>query len=177
MSADWEQLELRPKILDLFCCEGGAGMGYHRAGFDVFGVDLFEDYTQARYPFPSYRCDALATMRHLLDGYLVPFQGERLGLEDFDAIHASPPCQRYSITNAARKADYPDLIAPTRLALQATGRLRAAEQGGRRGVHGHRLDDVEGTPPSDPARLHRAHRSATPSLLGSSTANADGGQR
>ena len=52
----------RPKLLDLFCCEGGASMGYHRAGFDVTGVDLFEDYSQKRYPFPSYKGDALAVL-------------------------------------------------------------------------------------------------------------------
>lgn len=30
----------RPRLLDLFCCAGGAGTGYHRAGFDVVGVDI-----------------------------------------------------------------------------------------------------------------------------------------
>lgn len=29
-----------PRLLDLFCCAGGAAMGYHRAGFDVVGVDI-----------------------------------------------------------------------------------------------------------------------------------------
>lgn len=27
------------KVLDLFCGAGGAGMGYHRAGFEVVGAD------------------------------------------------------------------------------------------------------------------------------------------
>ena len=31
---------MRPKLLDLFCGAGGASTGYHRAGFDVTGVDL-----------------------------------------------------------------------------------------------------------------------------------------
>lgn len=99
---------MKPKLLDLFCCEGGASMGYHRAGFDVHGVDLFEDYSQKRYPFPSTKGDVFEILDHSID----------LG---YDAIAASPPCQRYSITNAARQADYPDLIEPTREALQATG--------------------------------------------------------
>ena len=30
-------------------------MGYHRAGFEVVGVDLFEDYTQARLSEPDRR--------------------------------------------------------------------------------------------------------------------------
>lgn len=97
----------KPKLLDLFCCEGGASMGYHRAGFDVTGVDLFEDYSQKRYPFPSIKGDALAHLERC-PGY--------------DVIVASPPCQRYSITNAARQADYPDLIGPVRDLLIDTGK-------------------------------------------------------
>lgn len=30
----------KPRLLDLFCCAGGAGVGYTRAGFDVVGVDI-----------------------------------------------------------------------------------------------------------------------------------------
>lgn len=112
----------RPKLLDLFCCEGGASMGYHRAGFDVYGVDLFEDYNQKRYPFPSIRGDVFPVLRGLSTGLPVAFNdGTVVTLRDFDAVAASPPCQRYSITNAARGHDYPDLIGPTREALQATG--------------------------------------------------------
>lgn len=110
------------RLLDLFCCEGGAGMGYHRAGFDVFGVDLFGDYMQARYPFRSVKGDVRDVMRTLILGGAIDFSGDNwLYLEDFDAIHASPPCQRYSITNAARQADYPDLIEPVRELIRATG--------------------------------------------------------
>jgi DNA (cytosine-5)-methyltransferase 1 len=47
--------------------------------------------------------------------------------QGFDAIHASPPCQAFSqatrnLWGAARAAEtHPDLIAPTREALDATG--------------------------------------------------------
>lgn len=68
----------RPVLLDLFCGAGGAAVGYQRAGFDVFGVDL---HPQPNYPFDHVQADALVWAR------------EPFNLRDFDAIHASPPCQ------------------------------------------------------------------------------------
>lgn len=131
----------RPKLLDLFCCEGGASMGYHRAGFDVYGIDLFEDYSQKRYPFPSMKAEALAALGAMLNHERpLVFRREWLGLSDFAAIAASPPCQRYSITNAARRADYPDLIGPVRELLQATGLPYV-------------IENVKGAPLHDPLTL------------------------
>jgi DNA (cytosine-5)-methyltransferase 1 len=95
----------RPKLLDLFCGAGGAGMGYHWAGFDVTGVDV---KPQPRYPFAFVQADAL--------DYLATTAPH------WDAIHASPPCQRYSLaTPHARRESHPDLLAPTREALEASG--------------------------------------------------------
>jgi len=89
------------RILDLFCCAGGAGMGYRRAGFEVVGVDLAP---QPRYPFAFIQADALS-----LDMRFI---------RSFDAIHASPPCQHYSPLNAlSPEKEYPDLVAPTRALL------------------------------------------------------------
>ena len=93
----------RPRLLDLFCGAGGAGMGYHRAGFDVVGVDISP---QPRYPFEFVQADAMT-----------------FPLEGFDAIHASPPCQAYSVTrhNWNARSDHPDLLGPTRERLQEAG--------------------------------------------------------
>ena len=90
----------RPRLLDLFCGAGGAAMGYSRAGFEVVGVDL---HPQPHYPFEFDQADAMA-----------------YPLEGFDAIHASPPCQRYS-TMTASPLEHPDLYAPTRAVLVASG--------------------------------------------------------
>jgi DNA (cytosine-5)-methyltransferase 1 len=102
---------MRPRLLDLFCCAGGAAMGYHRAGFDVVGIDL---EPQPNYPFDSHVADALEVLRNADEW-----------VRNIDAIHASPPCQAYSTSSAqARKADadrYPDLIAAVREALVASG--------------------------------------------------------
>jgi DNA (cytosine-5)-methyltransferase 1 len=80
-------------------------MGYHRAGFEVVGVD---NRPMPRYPFEFHQADALT-----------------FPLEGFDAVHASPPCQRYSAMSACRPGlsdDYPDLIQPTRELLDSLGR-------------------------------------------------------
>lgn len=98
-----------PRMLDLFCGAGGAGMGYSRAGFDVVGVDIAP---QPNYPFAFHQGNALEVMA-------------AYGLEfEFDAIHASPPCQRHSAMTACRPglaAEYPDLIASTRALLIESG--------------------------------------------------------
>ena len=95
----------RPRLLDLFCGAGGAAMGYHRAGFEVVGVDIAP---QPHYPFEFHQADALT----------YPFDG-------FDAIHASPPCQHYSTATKMQGLDapdrHPDLIEPTRSRLFASG--------------------------------------------------------
>lgn len=95
------------KLLDLFCCEGGAAKGYQNAGFEVTGIDIEPRFAK-RYPGKFIQADAIDYVNQ---------HGHK-----YDLIHASPPCQKYSITNAARQHDYPDLIAVTRDALNATGK-------------------------------------------------------
>lgn len=95
---------MKPRLLDLFCGAGGAAMGYHRAGFEVVGVDV---EPQPHYPFKFVCMDAL---EYPLGGY--------------DAIHASPPCQGYtSMGNryAETKSLHPKLIEQTRERLVASG--------------------------------------------------------
>lgn len=125
----------RPRLLDLFCGAGGCSVGYHRAGFDVVGVD---HRTMSNYPFTMAVRDALETLRCLLDGNCIrPARKERYGLADFDAIHASPPCQKFSAMNRAVKADHPDLVAPIRLLLQESGKPWVIEN-----VEGSPVDGV-----------------------------------
>ena len=97
---------LKPRLLDLFCGGGGASMGYWLAGFEVVGVDIAK---QPRYPFTFFQADALEFV-------------EQYGW-NFDAIHASPPCQAYSRLAARHPdRDYPDLIGPTREILLGIGK-------------------------------------------------------
>jgi DNA (cytosine-5)-methyltransferase 1 len=98
-------------LLDLFCGAGGASVGYHRAGFEVVGVDI---RPQPNYPFEAYESDALDVLR---------IYAKRSAWEElpFDAIHASPPCQAYSETQRLHGNEYPKLIEPLRELLRATG--------------------------------------------------------
>ncbi len=108
---------MSPRLLDLFCGAGGAAVGYHRAGFDIVGVD---NRPQPNYPFDFVQDDALA----LLSTLTVRGQWDE---SPFDAIHASPPCQAFTQMSArwrgkGTKADeHPDLLTPTRELLPQTG--------------------------------------------------------
>lgn len=98
---------MRPRLLDLFCGAGGCSVGYHRAGFDVVGVD---PHPQPNYPYEFFQMDALRALELGWD------KGK------FDAIHASPPCQAYTVANNIHgRTDHPDLVAATRELLIATG--------------------------------------------------------
>jgi len=144
------------KLLDLFCGAGGAAMGYHRAGFDVVGVDLFP---QPDYPFEFHQREALDYLAH--HGH------------EFTAIHASPPCQASTAltkgTNQGRR--YVQLIPEVRRLLTSIGRPYVIEnvQGSdlRRDltlcgemfgldVIRHRYFEVSGFDAAQPA--HKPHR-------------------
>ena len=99
----------RLRLLDLFCGAGGAARGYQRAGFCVLGVDV---NPQPRYAGCQFvQTDALE--------YVAEHGHE------YDAIHASPPCQGYSIMRNLpwlKDREYPMLIDPVRELLEQTAR-------------------------------------------------------
>ncbi len=121
---------MRPRLLDLCCCQGGASKGYVDAGFDVVGVDL---QPQPRYPFEFHQADVLNVLR-ACDPYPAVI-GWR-----FAAIHASPPCQAHSGTQRIRQNNHPDLIAEMRDLLEATGLPYV-------------IENVPGAPLRDPVEL------------------------
>jgi len=93
---------VRPRLLDLFCGAGGAAEGYHRAGFDVTGVDLVQ---QPRYPYEFTRDDAMN----------VPLGG-------YDAYHASPPCHDHILRKPAAADGTGWMLAAIRQRFETTGR-------------------------------------------------------
>ncbi len=101
------------KILDLYCKAGGASAGYARAGFEVVGVDI-ED--QPNYPYKFIKMDAIEFLK-------------TQDISEYDAIHASPPCQAHTrakhlsaARNGGKYRDHKDLIQATRELLQKSGK-------------------------------------------------------
>lgn len=142
------------RVLDLFCGGGGASEGYGRAGFEVVGID---DKPQPHYPDQDrvINVDAMAVLnywgnpsaiwgpddpppgviRHPVDGWpsgsplVVTPDGEPWALDDFDLIHASPPCQGFTRAAKLREAQggktkkgAVDLLTPTLRLLDAIGK-------------------------------------------------------
>ena len=115
---------VKPRLLDLFCGAGGAAMGYHRAGFDVVGVDIAP---QKNYPFEFWQADA----RDWLQG---------LDPSCWDAVHASPPCQAFTKARKLQGNQHEDLVGSTRDLLKTTGLPYV-------------IENVKGAPLRDPVVL------------------------
>lgn len=100
-------------------------MGYHRAGFQVVGVDIDE---QSNYPFEFIQRDVISLSRRFL--------------RSFDVIHASPPCQSYSdlAKRNGNAHEWPRLVEPVRELLESTGRPYV-------------IENVEGAPLLNPVVL------------------------
>jgi DNA (cytosine-5)-methyltransferase 1 len=122
------------RVLDLFCGAGGASMGYKLAGFDVVGVDY---YPQRHYPFPFAIVNAMDVLANWAPGptgavwpsdeaLIGTDDGQEWCLEDFDLIHASPPCQPFTRAKHLRnaqggKSKAEDLLTPALPLLKAVG--------------------------------------------------------
>lgn len=98
-------------------------MGYNLAGFEVVGVDIIP---QPNYPFKFIQADATKLLWNF---------------SDFDAIHASPPCQRFSTLGSQYDRDkYPDYISLMRGQLENSGKY-------------YIIENVLGAPLRDPIKL------------------------
>jgi DNA (cytosine-5)-methyltransferase 1 len=97
------------RLLDLFCGAGGCSVGYERAGFEVVGVDK---EPQPNYPFKFWEQDALRFLQ---------LDWPQDVASNFDAIHASPPCQFISAVTGEHRHKHANLIPRTRELLKATG--------------------------------------------------------
>ncbi len=103
-------------------------MGYAKAGYEVVGMDIKHG---KRYPFKYIRRDVMTLRPEDLDG--------------FDLIHASPPCQTYSVTKHLRVAQgkttsKQDLLAQVRSLLVVT-------------EIPYVIENVKGAPLIDPVQL------------------------
>lgn len=105
----------RPLLLDLFCKAGGASVGYHRAGFDVVGIDI---KPQLNYPFEFWQADALDVLDWLTTG-----RWQCYSRAEVAAIHASPPCQAWTAyrRRPGHVIQRPNLIPEVRELLKASG--------------------------------------------------------
>lgn len=100
----------RPRVLDLFCGAGGASYGYAQSGWDVYGVD---HVPQPDYPFAFLQGDAMEVLASGL-------------LDEFDLVHASPPCQVWTRARHLREAQgattkAQDLLTPSLPIIVASG--------------------------------------------------------
>lgn len=113
----------KPRLLDLFSGAGGAAHGYVLAGFEVVGVDIDP---QPRFPYEFHQGDAL---KYLLEHH-----------NEFDAFHASPPCQAFTLAQRIRGNDHPDYVGATRAAFELIGKPWV-------------IENVPGSPLRDPIVL------------------------
>ena len=124
---------VRPRLLDVFSGAGGCSVGYHRAGYDVVGID---NEPHPDYPYVFLLGDAIAYLEELVQ------TGEVAGFRP-DVVHASPPCKRFTdLAALSEDTDerHPDLLTPTRELLQAWGGTYV-------------IENVEGAPMRDPLLL------------------------
>lgn len=118
---------MKRRVLAAYSGVGGDTFGYQAAGFHVTGIDL---QPQPRYCGNDFH-----------QGDAVQFIREHG--HEFDLIHAGPPCQHDCTLTAgtnAGKFQYPDLLEPTREALESTGRPYIIEQPPGRASKRMRID-------------------------------------
>jgi DNA (cytosine-5)-methyltransferase 1 len=116
----------------LFAKAGGCSVGFARAaeklGLEPYVVGIDKDW-QKRYPSSDLvsveHTGTPNTTYRFLQGDVLELLNTAWGrrfIRTFDFVHASPPCQFYSIARSiGNGADHPELIEPTRDGLLAAG--------------------------------------------------------
>lgn len=100
------------KLLDLCCKAGGCSMGYYQAAQDL-GIDIeitgIDIEPQPNYPFNFIKDDAVEYLKH--------------NWEKYSHLHASPPCQEYSVSTSPFKIKgkrYRDNLMEIRIEMSKT---------------------------------------------------------
>lgn len=129
---------MQPVLIDFYCCGGGASEGFHRAGFDVLGID---NEPQPRYRFEFARMSALDALDILNGGGKIEFDtGRLIGAEDVAAYVGSPPCKVHTSLKPFSASHHIDLIPDTRERFRASGKP-------------YIIENVPGAPLIDPVQL------------------------
>lgn len=119
-----------PILLDLYCCAGGAGRGYQRAGFRVYGVDIVP---RPAYPGVFHLGDALLVLQSMIVNGRGRFWSGTQWLRPA-LIHTSPPCQeRSTLTTGTNRSkgwgrEHRQFVPETRDLLEEIGIPYVIEQ-------------------------------------------------
>jgi len=116
---------MKPWVLDICCCAGGAAKGYQRAGFEVLGVDIVSRPNYCGDHFVE--ANGLAVLADLAHDWHSTIGAPRFRWPRPALIHMSWPCQAAStLTTGTNKSkgwgrEHVQLVPEGRRLAEATG--------------------------------------------------------